>query len=72
MIERKNKIYILNELHSIAVVKYKHFSILGRSPTGGMKKIIPLLIREAQTSYLRMRTHRVGKHFKNVSEQKFL
>ena len=29
MIERRNKIYIWNELHSIVVVKYKHSSISG-------------------------------------------
>ena len=39
MIERGNKIYIWNELHSIVVVEYKHSSISVRSPTGGMKKI---------------------------------
>ena len=34
MIERENKIYIWNELHSIVVAKYKHSSISRRSPTG--------------------------------------
>ena len=40
LIKRNNKIYIWNELHSFVVVKYKHSTISGRSPNGGMKKII--------------------------------
>ena len=35
----KKKIYIWNELHSIVVVKYKHSSILARSPTGEWRKL---------------------------------
>ena len=46
MVERGNEIYIWNELHSIVVVKYKHSSISGRSPTGGMKKIIIISVRK--------------------------
>ena len=63
MIERGNKIYIWNELHSIVVVKYKHSSISGRSPTRGNEEIyIILFVKEVRTSYLRMSTHKVGKH----------
>ena len=65
MIERKNKIYIWNELHSIVVIKYKHCSISGRSQTrGNEENYIILLVREARTSYLRMSTPRVGEDFK--------
>ena len=60
MIETGNKIYIWNELHSIVVVKYKHSSISGRSPTGETL----LFVKEARTSYLRMSTHKVGEQFK--------
>ena len=70
MIERGNRIYIWNELHSIVVVKFKDSSSSGRSPTasnqGNEENYIILLLREAQTSYLRMNTHRVGEHFKKM------
>ena len=65
MIVRGNKIYLWNELYSIVVVKYKHSYISGRSPAGGMKKFISFCsVKEAQTSYFRMNTHKVGEHFK--------
>ena len=68
MIERGNKIYIWNELHFIVVFKYKHSSISGRSPTRGNEgNHIILLVREARLSYLKMSTHRVGKHFKKCA-----
>ena len=44
MIGRKNKIHIWNELYSIVAVKYKHSSISGRLPTGGMKNSISTYI----------------------------
>ena len=48
MIERGNKIYIWKELHSIVVVKYKHSSISGRSPTRGMEKFISFCLKKKQ------------------------
>ena len=39
---------------------------------GNEENYIILLVREARISYLKMSTHRVGEHFKNVFEQKFL
>ena len=59
MIERGNKIYIWNELHPIVVVKYKHSSILGRSPTVGMKKFILLLLLNLYYIYIVLREHHI-------------
>ena len=64
MIERENKIYIWNELHSIVVVKYKHSSFQEDPNWGNEENYIILLLKEAQTLYLRMSTHRVGEQFK--------
>ena len=73
MIERKNKIYIWNELHSIVVVKYKHSSISGRSPTGGGKKIILFCSQENRKHHnLEWALTELANTLKNVFEQKFL
>ena len=51
MIERGNKIYHCNELHSI--VKYKHSSISGRSPTwGNEENYIVLLVGERSANLI--------------------
>ena len=70
-LREKTKFYIWNELHSIVTVRCKYFSILRRSPTGGMKKNIILFVREAWTSYLRMNTNWVGEHFEISVWRKF-
>ena len=46
----------------LPVVKYKHSSISGSR--GNEEIYIILFVKEAQTSYPRMNTHRVGEHFK--------
>ena len=68
MIERKTN-YIWNELNSI-VVKYKHFSILGRSPTqlGNEENYIILLVHHI----LKRALTELANTLKNVLEQKFL
>ena len=64
MIEKGNKIYIWNELHSIVVVIFKHSSISEIANRGNEEIYIILFIKEAQTSYLRMSTQKVGEHLK--------
>ena len=39
------------------MAEFLSISVSDRSPTGGMKKIISLFVKEAQTPYPRMRTH---------------
>ena len=68
MIERKTN-YIWNEFNSI-VVKYKHFSISGRSPTqlGNEENYIILLVHHI----LKRALTELANTLKNVLEQKFL
>ena len=61
-------------MHSICIVavKYKHFSISGRSPTGEIKKIISLCSFEHEHHILEWTLTELVSTLKDVFEQKFL
>ena len=67
--ERKQNLYLYN----IVVVNKKTFFNFGKIPNQGNEEIYTILfIKEAQTSYLKKNTHRVGENFKNVFKLKFV
>ena len=69
----KNSIYIRSESHSIVVVKCKHSSFSGRSPTGGMKKKISLCPLEKREHHISEWTlTKLANTFKIASKEKFL
>lgn len=52
-----NKNYIWNEMHSIAVVKCIHSSILGILLTGGVRKNILFCLYEKRENYIYIISH---------------